>query len=125
MADNGEEGVVDKGEKGKHVVESSTTRSTVSMSCKRSRAPPNDDSVLTNLSDQLKEIAMALKETSQEPVDYTSLYSKVMAMVLDRYSEDMLTIAFDYLCENKKATKGFLAKNAKSRKLWMDSYFFT
>ena len=50
VADNGEEGVVDKGENGKNTVESSTTRSTVSKSCKRGRAPPIDDSVLTNLS---------------------------------------------------------------------------
>ena len=125
MADNDEEGVVDKGEKGKHVVESSTIWSTVSKSRKRSHAPPSDDSVLTNLSDQLKEIAMALNETGRGPVDYTTLYSEVMAMVLDGYSEDMLTTVFDHLCEKKKATRGFLAKNAKSRKLWMDSYFFT
>ena len=50
VVDNGKEGVVDKGEKGKNVVESSTTGSTVSKSRKRGRAPPNDDSVLTDLS---------------------------------------------------------------------------
>ena len=32
-------------------------------------------------------------------------------------SEDMLTTAFNHLCENKKAARGFLAKNAKLRKL--------
>ena len=51
VADNDEEGVMDKGEKGKNVVESSTTGSTVSKSRKRGRAPPNDDNVLTDLSD--------------------------------------------------------------------------
>ncbi|KAL4625538.1 hypothetical protein ACB092_05G033800 [Castanea dentata] len=125
MADNGKEGVVDKEEKGKKVVESSTTGFTVSMSSKRGRAPPSDDSVLTDLYDQLKEIAMALKEVNRGPVDYTSLYSKVMAMASDGYSEDMLAMSFDHLCENKKAARGFLVKNAKLRKLWMDSYFFT
>ena len=55
MADNGEEGVVDKGEKGENVVKSSTTGSTVSKSCKRGRAPPSDDNVLIDLFDQLKE----------------------------------------------------------------------
>lgn len=122
VADNGEEGVVDKG---KNAVESSITRSRISKSRKRGRAPPSDDSVLTDLFDQLKEIAVILKEINQGPVDYTSLYSKVMAMVADGYSEDMLATAFDHLCENKKATRGFLAKNAKLRKLWMDSFFFT
>ena len=46
-------------------------------------------------------------------------------MASNGYSEDMLATAFDHLCENKKANRGFLAKNAKLRKLWMDSYFFT
>ena len=67
---------------------------------------------------------MALKEINQGPVDYTSLYSEVMAMASDGYSEDMLATAYDHLC-NKKAARGFLAKDAKLRKLWMDSYFFT
>ena len=48
VADNGEEGVVDKG---KNVVESSTTGSGISKSRKRGCAPPSDDSVLTNFSD--------------------------------------------------------------------------
>ena len=65
---------------------------------------PSDDSVLTDLSDQLKEIAVALKEINWGPIDYTALYSEVMAMVVDGYSEDMLATAFDHLCENKKAT---------------------
>ena len=125
VADNGEKGVVDKGEKGKNTVESSTMRSTVSKSCKKGRAPPIDDSVLTDLSNQLKEIVVALKEINQGPIDYTNFYSEVMAMASDGYSEDMLATAFDHLCENKKAARRFLAKNAKLKKLWMDSCFFT
>ena len=65
---------------------------------------------------------MALKEINRGPVDYTTLYSKVMAMMADGYSEDMLTTAFNHLCENKKAARGFLGKNAKLRKLWMDTW---
>ena len=41
VADNGEEGVVDKGEKGKNVVESSTMRSIVSKSCKKRSCTSN------------------------------------------------------------------------------------
>ena len=117
VANNGEEGVVDKGEKGKNAVESSTMRSIVSKSCKRGRAPLIDDNVLIDLSNQLKEIIVALKEINQGPVDYTNPYSEVMAMASDGYSEDMLATAFDHLCESKKAARGFLAKNAKLRKL--------
>ena len=49
MADNGKEGVVDKGDKGKNVVESSITESTNSKSRKRGHAPPSDDSVLIDV----------------------------------------------------------------------------
>ena len=56
VADNVEEGVV---EKGKNAVESSTIGSGISKSCKRGRAASNaDESVLTDLSDQLKEIVV-------------------------------------------------------------------
>ncbi|KAL4596274.1 hypothetical protein ACB092_12G151900 [Castanea dentata] len=119
---NGEEGMADKG---KNVVESSATRSTISKSRKRGHAPSTNDSVMIDQFDQLKEIAVALKEINRGPIDYTSLYSEVMAMMLDGYSEDMLATTFDHLCKNKKAARGFLAKNTKLRKLWMDSYFFT
>ena len=103
VADNVEEGVV---EKGKNAVESSTTGSGISKSRKRGRAASNaDESVLTDLSDQMKEIAVALKEINRGPVDYTALYNEVMAIMVDGYSEDMLTTAFDYLCENEKTTR--------------------
>ena len=46
-------------------------------------------------------------------------------MVADGYDENVLTIAFNYLCKNEKAARGFLAKNTKLRKLWMDVYLFT
>ncbi|XP_075640199.1 uncharacterized protein LOC142611934 [Castanea sativa] len=88
VADNGEDGVVDKGK-------------------------------------NLKEIVVALKEINRGPIDYTSLYSEVMAMAADGYSDEMLATAFDHLCENKKASRGFLAKNAKLRNLWMDGFLLT
>nr|POF19753.1 hypothetical protein CFP56_46073 [Quercus suber] len=123
VADNVEEDVV---EKRKNAVESSTIGSGIFKSRKKGRAPSNaDDSVLTDLSDQLKETAMALKEINWGPVDYTALYNEVMAMMADGYSEDMLVIAFDHLCENEKAARGFLAKNARPRKLWLDGFLFS
>nr|POF24197.1 hypothetical protein CFP56_06275 [Quercus suber] len=125
VANNGEEGVVDKREKEKNVVESSTIGFIASKSSKRGCAPPSDDSVFTDLFNQFKDIAVTLKEINRGPIDYTSLYSEVMATASDGYSEDMLVTAFDHLCENKKAARRFLAKNAKLRKFWMDSYFFT
>ena len=123
VADNVEECVV---EKGKNTVESSITGSGISKSRKRKHAASNaDESVLTDLSDQLKEIAVALKEINRSPVDYTTLYNEVMAMMADGYSEDMLATAFDHLCENEKTARGFLTKNARLRKLWLDSFLFS
>ena len=81
--------------------------------------------MLTDLSDQLKEIDVALKEINRGSVDYTVFYNEVMAMMAYGYSEDMLATAFDHLCENEKTTRGFLAKNARLRKLWLDSFLFT
>ena len=37
----------------------------------------------------------------------------------------MLATTIAYLFANKKVAKGFLAKNAKFRKFWMDDFFFT
>ena len=123
VANNVEEGMV---EKGKNAIESSTTRSGISKSRKRVRAPFNVvDSVLTDLSDQLKEIVVALKEINRGPVDYTTLYNEVMAMMADGYSEDMPATAFDHLCKNEKTSQGFLAKNARLRKLWLDGFLFS
>ncbi|XP_030937174.1 uncharacterized protein LOC115962468 [Quercus lobata] len=122
VSDNVEEGVV---EKGKNAVESSTTGSGISKSRKRRRATSNaDDNVLTDLSDQLKEIAVALKEINRGSVDYIALYNEVMAMMADGYSEDILATALDNLCENEKTARGFLAKNARLRKLWLDGFLF-
>ena len=123
VADNVEEGVV---EKGKNTVESSTTGLGISKSRKRKHSVSNaNESVLTDLSDQLKEIAVALKEINRGPVDYTALYNEVMAMMADGYSEDMLATAFEHLCENEKTARGFLAKNARLRKMWLDSFLFS
>ena len=58
-------------------------------------------------------------------MDYTALYNEVMAMMTDGYSEDMLATAFDHLYENEKTTRGFLANNARLRKLWLDSFLFS
>ena len=81
--------------------------------------------MLTDLSDQLKEIVVGLKEINRGPVDYTALYNEVMTMMADGYSEDMLATAFDHLCEYDKTARGFLAKNARLRKLWLDSFLFS
>ena len=68
---------------------------------------------------------MALKEINRGPVDYTALYNEVMTLMADGYSKDMLAAAFDHLCENEKTARGFLAENARLRKLWIDGFLFS
>ena len=80
VVDNGKDVVVDKG---KNVVESSTIGSKISKFRKRTRAPPIDDSVYTNLFKQLKEIVVTLKAIGQEYVDFTHFYAKVIAMSME------------------------------------------
>ena len=46
-------------------------------------------------------------------------------MMADGYSKDMLATAFDHLYANEKTARGFLAKNARLRKLWLDGFLFT
>ena len=58
VAENGEDVVLDMG---KNVIELSTTGSTLSKSRKRSCARPTNDSVYNDLTEQLKEIVVALK----------------------------------------------------------------
>nr|POE74896.1 hypothetical protein CFP56_22094 [Quercus suber] len=79
------------------------------------------DNVEEDVVEKLKEIAMALKEINRGPVDYTSLYNEVMAMMADVYSEEMLAT----LCDNEKVAREFLAKNARLRKMWLDNFFFS
>ena len=68
---------------------------------------------------------MALKEINRGPVYYTALYNEIMTLTADGYSEDMLATAFDHLCENETIARGFLAKNARLRKLWIDGFLFS
>ncbi|XP_075640196.1 uncharacterized protein LOC142611931 [Castanea sativa] len=88
-------------------------------------ADNGEDGVVDKGKNVLKEIVVALKEMNRGPIDYTSLYSGVMGMAADGYSDEMLATAFDHLCENKKAARGFLTKNAKLRNLWMDGFLLT
>ncbi|KAL4619794.1 hypothetical protein ACB092_06G105900 [Castanea dentata] len=114
VVDNGEDVIVDKG---KNVVESSTIGSKISGSRRRSCAPPINDSVYTDLFEQLKEIVVALKAINQGHVDFIHLSAKVMAMSVEGYSDDMLATVFDHLFANKKAARGFLAKKFQVSKV--------
>jgi hypothetical protein len=44
-------------------------------------------------------------------------------MKVEGYDEFMLVSAFDHLLGDEKLAKGFLVKNAKLKKFWLDNFF--
>jgi hypothetical protein len=67
-------------------------------------------------------VAVAL-ETLNKEVDTDHLYQEVMKV--EGYDEFMLATAFDHLNRDVKDARGFLVKNAKLRKFWLDNFFKT
>jgi hypothetical protein len=43
-------------------------------------------------------------------------------MKVEGYNEFMLASAFDHLNEDEKFARGFLIKNVKLRKFWLDNF---
>jgi hypothetical protein len=107
----------DASSKGKYVA-FSNSGSTKRSYWKRSRGDI-EDSYLA-ISKQLGEIAAALKAFNKG-VDADHLYQEVMKV--KGYDEFMLASAFDHLVVDEKVGRGFLAKNAKLRKFWLDNFF--
>uniref|UniRef100_A0A2N9IG57 DUF8040 domain-containing protein n=1 Tax=Fagus sylvatica TaxID=28930 RepID=A0A2N9IG57_FAGSY len=68
---------------------------------------------------QLKEIAIAFK--NQGPVDANELYEAVMST--EGFAEEMLASAFDYMIQEEKVGRAFMAKAPRLRKLWLENYF--
>jgi uncharacterized protein involved in propanediol utilization len=65
-------------------------------------------------------IASTLKALNKE-VDANQLCKEVMNV--EGYDEFMLATAFDHLMGDERAARGFLVKNAKLRKFWLDNFF--
>jgi hypothetical protein len=72
------------------------------------------------ISEQLKEIAVSLKALKQGP-DAAKLYEVVMKT--KGFDEEMLATAFDYLVQEEKVGRSFMAKNANLRKIWLENFF--
>uniref|UniRef100_A0A2N9H334 Uncharacterized protein n=1 Tax=Fagus sylvatica TaxID=28930 RepID=A0A2N9H334_FAGSY len=73
-----------------------------------------------SISEQLKEIAVSLKALKQGP-DAAELYEVVMKT--EGFDEEMLATAFDYLVQEEKVGRSFMAKNANLRKIWLENFF--
>ena len=89
-------------------IESSSAHSNKFKSRKR-KHESSDDKLFINLSEQLKEVAVALKALNEGSVNVDTLYNEVMA--IEGFQEDLLASAFDHLANDKNLRRAFLAKN--------------
>ena len=79
----------------------------------------SEESSYSEVASQLKEIAIAFK--NQGLVDANELYEAVMKT--EGFAEEMFASAFDYLVQEEKVGRSFMAKNPKLRKIWLENYF--
>jgi hypothetical protein len=54
-------------------------------------------------------------------VDANELYEAVMT--IEGFAGEMLASAFDYMIQEEKVDRAFMAKAPKLRKLWLENYF--
>ena len=101
-------------------IESSSAHSNKFKSPKR-KHESSDDKLFINLSEQLKEVAVALKALNEGSVNVDTLYNEVMA--IEGFEEDLLASAFDHLANDKNLRRAFLAKNDRFRKHWLEKFF--
>ena len=88
---------------------------------KRTYAAMNEDSPFSEMTEQLKQIAVAVTALSHGPVNTNELHKVVMNV--EGFEEDMLDEAFDHLVNDEKTERAFMAKNDRMRKLWLEKFF--
>ena len=81
----------------------------------------NEDSPFSEMTEQLKQIAIAVTAFSHGSVNTNELHKVVMNV--EGFEEDMLDEAFDHLVNDEKAERAFMAKNDRMRKLWLEKFF--
>ena len=79
-----------------------------------------DDSNLQNISAQMGEIAAALQRISKSKLDVDLLYQEVMR--IEGSEEKFLGNAFDHLVERENLAKGFLVKNDRLKRIWLEKF---
>ena len=109
----------EKALKGKQVTASNSALSGASSHRKRSRA--NQDAKYDKFSEQLQKLELAIKKLKKDQLDVKELYEEVMK--IEGFDEVMLASAFDYLVDNEKVAKAFMAKNARLQTLWLENFF--
>jgi hypothetical protein len=101
-------------------MESSNENSSKRRSNRKIRCSVNENNPCNQISEQLKEFVVSLKALKQGP-DTVELYEAVMKT--EGFDEEMLATAFDYLVQEEKVGRSFMAKNANLRKIWLENFF--
>ncbi|KAK7861565.1 hypothetical protein CFP56_000260 [Quercus suber] len=76
---------------------------------KRTHASMNEDSPFSEMTEQLKQITVAVTALSHGPVN-TNEFHKIV-MNVEGFEEDMLDETFDHLVNDEKTGRAFMAKN--------------
>ena len=81
----------------------------------------NEDIHFSEMTEQLKQIAVVVTALNHGPINTNELHKVVMNV--EGFEEDMLDEAFDHLVNDEKAGRAFMAKNDRMRKLWLKKFF--
>ena len=108
----------EKASKGKQVSSSNAALSQARSHRKSDHANVSEDATYDKLSQQLE---LAMKKLKKDQLDVKELYEEVMK--IEMFDEVMLADAFDYLVDNERIAKAFMAKNTRLRILWLESFF--
>ena len=108
--------------KGKDTSSIASLPSHSKSSTKRSQSISlQDDDNIEKLYAKIGEVVKAIKALNKNELDVGILYEEVMK--IERYDENALSKAFDYLVENEKIAKAFLVKKCQLEEI-IDYYFY-
>jgi hypothetical protein len=94
-------------------------QSAVGNKRKRGNFTEEEVLLLTNMSDVVRDVASALRETGTGHVD-PDLYLVVLEM--PGFTTEALIFAYTYLLENKALATGFVKMENSHRKIWLRAY---
>ena len=103
----------------KEKITDSSSSHSKGMSHRKRSHDAKEESNYSKVASQLKEIAIAFK--NQGPVDANELYEAVIST--EGFAEEMLASAFNFMIQEEKVGRAFMAKAPKLRKLWLENYF--
>ena len=103
-----------------NIKESPNENSSKRRSNRKIRRGVNENNPCNQIFEQLKEIIVSLEALKQGP-NAVELYEVVMK--IEGFDEEMLATAFDYLVQEEKVGRSFMAKNANLRKIWLENFF--